>query len=138
MNIKKFALGTLAGAVVNFLLGWLIYGMLTVKFFAANIGSAGNIMKAEPDLVFVFLGNLFTAALFAYIYLKWANIKTFAAGASAGAILGLLIGGGIDLLMYGTSNVYNLTATLADIVLYVVMGAVSGGVIGMVLGMGKD
>lgn len=138
MNIKKFALGALAGGLVNFLLGWLVYGMLAAIFFEANVGSAGNVMKTEPDLVFIFLGNLFTGALISYIYLKWANIRTFAAGATAGLVIGFLMGSGTDLLMYGTSNINNLTATLVDIVIYAGMGAICGGVVGWVLGMGKD
>ena len=45
---------------------------------------------------------------------------------------------GIDLIMYGTTNISNLTATLVDPIVSAIMGAISGGLIGWVLGYGRS
>ena len=134
MNIKKLLLGSIAGGIATFLSGWLIYGILLADFFTKNVGSATGVTKNPPDFLWLGLGNIFLSALVTYIFLKWANIQTFAEGAMAGAVIGLLMGLGIDFSLYGTSNMSNLTAAIVDGLLTGVQGAVSGAVVGWVLG----
>ena len=40
MNLKKLLLGGIAGGIVFFLLGWLIYGKLLMGFMTAHPGLA--------------------------------------------------------------------------------------------------
>lgn len=136
MDAKKRILATLAGFVVFFMLGWLLYGFLLMDFFAANSGSATGTMREETDMVWwaLILGNLFQAYLLVYIFGKWANITTFGGGFSAGLIIGLILGFAVNLSWYGTMNLSNLTATLVDPFVSGVMMAITGGVIGWVLG----
>ncbi len=136
MDTKKRILATLAGFVVFFLLGWLLYGMLLVDFFNANQGTATGVMRAETEMVWwaLIVGNLMQAYLLVYIFGNWANITSFGGGFKAGLIIGLIIGYGVDLTMYGTTNIMNLTASLVDPVVIAVMMGISGGVIGTVLG----
>ena len=138
MNTKSFLFGTISGAVAFFLVGYLFYGFILVDFFEANQGSATGVMKEQPDMVLLFLGEIAWGAMFTYIFLQWANIRTFATGAKAGAILGFLIGLGFNLISVGTANVMNLTGALVDSVVQLVMGAVAGGLIGLVLGKVSD
>jgi hypothetical protein len=138
MNTNKFLLGTLAGGVALFILGYLVWGMALMGFMESNAGSATGVMKTDMVWWSLILGNLFWGALLSYIFLKWAGISTFAGGASAGAVLGLLISGGIDFIMYGTSNLMNLTAVIVDIIANIVVMAIVGGVVGLVLGSGKS
>ncbi len=136
MDAKKRIMATLAGFVVFFLLGWLLYGMLLMDFFMSNSGSATGVMRSDTEMVWwsLALGNLLQAYLLVYIFSKWANITTFGAGLQAGAVIGLILGYGYDLTMYGTSNISNLTSTLVDPLVVAVMMGLTGGVIGMVLG----
>ena len=138
MDMKKFLMGTIAGGVSYFFLGYLIYGMALTDFMAAHSGSASGVMRADMDLQFwsIALGNLLTAALLTMIFLRWANVSSFGGGASAGASIGILMAAGIDFTMYGTSNVMDLTAVCVDIVAATIMTGIVGGVIGAVLGMG--
>ena len=136
MDAKKRIMATLAGFVVFFFMGFLLYGMLLMDFFMANAGSATGVYREDAEMVWwaLALGNLLQSYLLVYIFSKWANITTFSSGLQAGAMIGLILGLGYDLTMYGTSNISNLTATLVDpLVVAVTMGA-TGGVIGMVLG----
>ena len=61
-----------------------------------------------------------------------------ASGARLGAMFGLLLELGVDLTMYGTTNIANLTATLVDPFVTLVQGAVTGAVIGLVLGWVRE
>lgn len=136
MDAKKRIMATLAGFLVFFLLGWLLYGMLLMDFFAENSGSATGVPREETEMVWwaLVLGNLLQAYLLAYIFGKWANITTFGAGLQGGLMIGLILGFGYDLTLYGTTNISNLTATLVDPFVVGVMMGLSGGVIGWVLG----
>ncbi|MEN6456067.1 MAG: hypothetical protein ABFD10_17585 [Prolixibacteraceae bacterium] len=136
MAIKKILLAGIAGAVVYFLLGWLFYGILLMNFMTENAGSATGVAK-EPMLMWALaLGDLFWGFLLAVIFGCWTNIRTWLAGAKAGAIIGLLMGAGIDLMMYGTSNLYNCTALVVDVIVVIIMTAIVGAVVAAILGSG--
>ncbi len=136
MDAKKRIMATLAGFVVFFFMGFLLYGMLLMDFFMANAGSATGVYREDAEMVWwaLAVGNLLQSYLLVYIFSKWASITTFASGLQAGAMIGLILGLGYDLTMYGTSNISNLTATLVDPLVVAVMMGVTGGVIGLVLG----
>jgi hypothetical protein len=136
MDMKKRMLATLAGFVVFFLLGWILYGMLLMDFLTSNQGAATGVMRADTEMIWwaLAVGNLLQAYLLVYIFGNWANITTFGGGFRAGVIIGLIIGYGYDLTMYGTTHIMNLTATLVDPIVVAVMMGISGGVIGVVLG----
>jgi len=140
MDMKKLLLGTLAGGIVYFLLGYLVYGMLMADFFAGYSSSGAiALMKSEEEMKFypLALGNFAHAALLAYIFLKWANIKSFGEGIMGGAVIGLLMTAGYDLVMYDTMKMMSIVGIGVDIIVYTIMTAIVGGVVGGVLGMGK-
>jgi len=136
MDIKKLLMGGIAGAVAFFLLGWLIYGILLMDFMTAHSGAAGNVGRAEPDFLYLIIGNLASGLLLAYIFIK-GNVNSMGAGIVAGAIIACLMTVGFDCVMYATSTVISKTAMAADVAAATVMGAITGGIVGMVLGMGK-
>ncbi len=139
MDTKKVLLATLAGGVVNFLLGGLIYGMLLKDFYASNVGTATGVMRADeamqqaPLLLGCFLG----AFLFTYIFARWASIRTAASGMAAGAVIGLLMSASYNFTMLGVTNINNTTATIVDSLVGGVFGALIGATVGWVLGYGE-
>ena len=139
MDTKKFLTGTLVGGIAYFFLGYLIYGMALEGFMASHAGTATGVAKSMDEMVWwaLIVGNLSWAAMFSYIFLKWANIKSFGGGASAGAIIGLLMALGFDMVMFATSNVMDMTGMLGDVAAATVMNALAGGAIGAALGMGS-
>lgn len=138
MDIKKLLLGTLAGGFTSFMLGWLFYGILLMDFFQSHAGSATGVAKNPPEFLWLIIGQLVFGFLITYIFLKWAGIRTFVSGAKAGALIGFLIGLGINCIFYATTNITDLTACFTDSIVQLVMMGISGGVIGWVLGMGDD
>ena len=138
MTDKKLAFATLAGASAAFIMEVLLYGVLLADFFAANAGSATGVSREEPSLLIMALGQIPLALLLALFISGWGNNPSMASGARLGAMFGLLLELGVDLTMYGTTNIANLTATLVDPFVTLVQGAVTGAVIGLVLGWVRE
>jgi len=134
MSTKRFVLATLAGGIAVFLVGSLIYGVLTVSFFEANQGSAVGVMRPTPDFVHLFLGQLVFGALLTVVIGKWAGQSDAGAGLRIGAVLGALLGFAMDLTMFGVTNIQNITATLVDPFFVMIQLGIGGAVVGAVLG----
>lgn len=139
MNTQKFLVSGIIGGIVSFFAGYLIYGVLLMDFFAKNAGSATGVMKTPADFAWwaLIAGCIFQGLMLSYIFNKWANINTLSAGASAGAVISLLMTAGFDLIMFATSNMSTLTATCVDIIAGTVMGAIIGAAVGMANGIGS-
>ena len=134
MTSNRFVLAALAGGVVMFLGGGLLYGVVLASFFAANVGSAVGVMRDPPDYVHLALGQMVLGVYLAVVMDKWAGVGGVAAGLKIGAISGLLIALGYDLTLFGTSNMANITSTLVDPLVFMVQSACAGATIGAVLG----
>ena len=134
MDIKKLLIGGIAGGVVFFLLGWLVYGILLMDFMANHTGTAGNVARAEPDFLYLIIGNLVIGFLITYIFLK-ANVNTLISGIFTGGILGLLMSVGFDCINYATTTTMSKTGMAADVVATTVMSAITGGIIAILIGL---
>ena len=128
---QRFAVGTVAGGLVLFFVGYLFFGLLLVDFFAANAGSATGVMRDPPSFAALALGQLAWGAVLTLI-LSWRGVSTFLDGAKTGALVGLLFFLGIDLTMYATTNINNLVASLVDAVVAAALFAIAGGAIAAV------
>jgi len=128
----------LAGGVANFLLGWLVWGVLLAGFMAKNAGSATGVAKDPPEFWAIGLSSLAFGLLFALIYSRWAGIRTFTSGLLAGATIGALIAISFDFMMLATTNITTMNAVFVDILASTAVAAVVGGVVGWVLGTGKE
>jgi hypothetical protein len=137
MDIKKFVFGTLAGGVAYFLLGFLVYALLLEDFYAGH--TVSGITKTDEQMKYYPLafGNFAHAALLAYVFLKWANIKNFGEGLQGGAIIGFFMTAGFNLISYDTARIMSAVGTVTDIFVYTAISAIVGGVVGAVVGMGN-
>lgn len=133
----KVILAGIAGAVVAFLLGWLLWGVLAMDFMMANTTHYEGLMKEMPNLFLIFLSNLIWGLFVAYVFDRWASISTFTGGMVGGLIIALPISLMFDLYFLAGMNLYNVQAVVVDVLLNTVVGVVIGGVIGWVLGTGK-
>ncbi len=133
MNTKRIVIGTLAGGITMFLLGYLIWSLIFADFFAANAGSATGVTR-EPFLVWaIVLGTFSLAALVTLAVESQAGTSTILDGFKIGAIVGFLVWFGVDFIHYGVSNLSNLTATIVDPLLEAVRTGIGGAVIVAVL-----
>lgn len=127
MKIKNFVISGVVGGIVNFLLGWLFYGMLFKDFFPQD--------ETTMRLEFIFFGCLVYGLFIAYIFTKWAGITHASTGAKAGAIIGFFYSLTVNFFMlsepkYGVS--YEMM--IIDLAISIVSAAIIGAVIALVNG----
>jgi hypothetical protein len=137
MKTNKILPGGIAGAVVFFLLGWVIYGILLKDFMAANYNQ--SVSRPMEDMVWwaLILSNLGYGFLLSFV-LSWSNTTSAITGARLGGIIGFLLALSVDLGFYAMSTyISNVTAILVDIIVYIVMSAIAGAVVAWVMGMVK-
>ncbi len=128
MNAKKFLVSGVVGGIVNFLLGWLFYGILFESQFPVQEGEVMN-------LTMIALGCLVGGLFIAYIFTKWAHISNWATGLQAGAIIGLFLALYYDFYDNATKTNADIDwQTMGlDIILTVVMTAVTATVIAIII-----
>ncbi len=123
MNTKKIIFGGIAGGIINFLLGWVFYGMLFTEQFPAS---------ENMNIVLIFLGCITFGFMLSYIYAKWANINTLNGGLMAGVIMGLFLGLWSNFFQHAMSDEPNIQLMLLDVGISIASGAISGAGIGFV------
>jgi hypothetical protein len=136
--LARLAAATVAGGAAFFLLGFIIYGLILDPYVMKPHMNpdALKLMRETPMWIPLILANLVSAFLLAYIFDKWATIRTFAGGAIGGATVMFLIALSFQLMFLAFMRITdNMTPVIADIAGSTVMGALGGGVIGAVLGM---
>ena len=128
MNIKRFLASAVAGGITDFLLGWLLYGILLTSYFPEG---------EDMNLLFIFLGCLTFGVFISYVWNKWAGITTFMTGLQAGAVVGLILGIYGNFFMHSNGDP-NMTQFALDVVVTTIIGGAVGGVVGVVNGAIKD
>lgn len=135
--VTRILAATVAGGIAFFILGFVIYGLLLDPMvMKPNMNTFAGLTKDPPDWIPLILANFANALLLAFIFDKWAAIRTFVGGAKGGAIVMFLIALTIQLFFAAFMNLSkNYIPAAADIIGSTVLGAIGGGVIGQVLGM---
>jgi hypothetical protein len=129
---KRLIIGSLVGAVAVYALGFLIWGMIFTDFFADNTGSATGVPREAPIIWAALLGSLLYAAMLT-LALQSRGATAPLDALKIGGIVGLLLWGTADFILFANFNLNNLTATIADTVLEGVRGGVAGTIIAFVL-----
>lgn len=127
MKIKNFLVSGLVGGIVYYLLGWLFYGILFSNFFP------------QPEenmqmMILILLGCLTYGFFLAYVFLKWAQIITAAAGVKAGAIIGLWLGLFFNFFNMAMNSEFTYELFAMELVITIVSSAIVGAVIGAING----
>ncbi|MEN8856722.1 MAG: hypothetical protein ABF260_01470 [Flavobacteriaceae bacterium] len=127
MNTKNFLISGLAAFVVNFLLGWLFYGILFQDLYPN---------QGEENMIFIALGCLFFGFVIAYVFTVVASIKSASEGFKVGAIFGLLNSLVMNFFMYATlePNYQNIAI---DVAISIVMVGIMGALVGVINGKMK-
>ncbi len=135
MNMKIIR-GTLFGGIAYFLMGWLVWGILLMDFYAANFNQCSSRPEMEMIWWAMIVSNL-TIALLLTLFLKWSGAKGIVDGLKTGALFGFLFSLSLDLGYYSMTTMFNnFTAIIVDVVVNTVVMAILGLVI--VLTWGKE
>ena len=127
MKIKTFIIAGLVGGVVDWLLGWLFYGIIFAdKFPQPN--------EDSHAMLFITFGCFSFGFFISYIFNKWAQITTLVTGAKAGAIIGLFMG--LIANFFGAAEAAQVDYEIfaIDMLISILMAAAVGAVVGLVNG----
>lgn len=133
MNVKRLTIGSITGLVALYIVGMVFWQMVFADFFAANSGSAEGVDREQPILWAAVLGTLFYAVLVTLMLEARSSAASIVDGIKTGAVVGFLLWGTADFILFGYTNLSNLTATIADSVLEGVRGGLGGAAIAAVL-----
>lgn len=124
MNLKNFFIAGIVGGIVDFLLGWVFYGMIFKDLYPQN---------ENTNLTFIFFGCMTFGFLISYIFVRWAGITNAVTGLKAGAIIGLLMGSSMNFFMYSGMPL-NTQNMITDIAISVILGACVAAAVAVVNG----
>lgn len=118
---KNLLFSGIAGTIVYYLLGWLVYGFLFPELATGDESPLG-----------IFLGCLFYSFIYAVIFTRWASIATFKTGFYAAFTLGLLYA--LCWYSFAFNGHYEVMDFIREILIGSLMTAFMGGTVGFVNG----
>lgn len=125
MLSKSIFTGTLVGFIFLFFSGWIFYDSLATDFLSQHYVNMPAMMAAEMN--YIALGILVEAYVLSVIYSKWAKGNyNLQSGFKFGALLGLFVGLGINMVTLGTLELIDLQGSLVDAVWNVVYFGIAG------------
>jgi hypothetical protein len=129
MNTSKFFIGGIAGGVIFFLLGYLVYGILLANYMQSFVP---GVDRSMDTLVFwaLIIGNLLFGFAISYAVNR-AGASVFS-GLATGFVIGFLFSSGFDFTMYATTHSISLHQVAADVTAFTVISAVAGAVVGAI------
>ena len=129
---KRLIIGSVVGAAVLYALGIVLWGMLFAEFFFDNTGSATGVPREQAILWAAIVGALLYGA-FLTLALGSRGATAVMDASMVGAVVGLLLWGTADFILFANFNLNNLSATIADTVLEGVRAGIAGAIIALVL-----
>ena len=127
MNTKTFVIAGLIGGIVDWLLGWLFYGILLADYFPQPA-------ESTKTMVCILAGCLTFGFFISYIYNRWAQISTASTGAKAGAIIGFFMGLNASLFNMALVKGVTYERFALDLLVSIVLAAIVGAAVGFING----
>jgi hypothetical protein len=128
---KSTLIAGLGGAILLYLLNFLLYGMSgMMDGYATEAGAAIGRSDADMMHIHLALGHVIIGLALAHIYSKWARgTHNFMHGFQLGAWVGVAFGLGMNLIWYATADFSSLTGHLIDSVWAIISYGIACGVI---------
>ncbi len=131
MNVKNFIVGGIVGGIVDFLMGWLIWGILLKETFPAPEGSG------PENIMFIFLGCMSFGFMLSYIFAQGETVLK--------CVPGIKFAVGVALFMSLANNFFgnmykdtiDVKMVAIDVVASLVVAAVVGAAIAVTNGKMK-
>jgi hypothetical protein len=130
MNVKNFIIGGIVGGIVDFFLGWLIYGILLKDTFPSEDG-------AKENMLFVFLGCMSFGFLLSYVFAQSQGISKCVPGIKLAAGIALFMTLSTNFFMSMTKETIDVKLLIIDVVASMVLASFVGAVIAVVNGKMK-
>ena len=127
MFSKTNLISGIVTALWGFFGGYLLWGVLTAPFLDSHLGSAIGVGKTTPEFLLLALGCLISGIVFSFFYSNYANGEhTISKGLNFGLLMGIYVGVGHGLINHATSNILDMTGTLANMLIYIVFLVIMG------------
>lgn len=135
----RVAIAAIAGALLLSVLNAVTYGLIIPDAVEANRIAYEGLVKDPPDPIPYFLYGLLWMSLLAYAFEYWANIRSFARGAVAGAVYWGAIVLGLNLNSVAHFNLLENFFVIVPMKVAgaAIVGALVGGVMAAILGWGN-
>ncbi len=134
MSLKKFLLATLASAIAMMILAGLWHRIIMVDFYNEN----STIVRVEPLIHFIALGQLVLAMLMAYVYPRGASHDSPVSGVMRfGAVMGIIYVLPHGLVLHGVQGDSTAALVLVDAIWHVVEQGAGGVAIALVYASGS-
>lgn len=132
MNVKNFIVGGIVGGIVDFLLGWVVYGMLLKDTFPKSPcdGPAEN-------MLFIFLGCMSFGFLISWVFSQGEGISNVGAGIKTALGIAVFMSLCSWFFMNMTQETIDVKLMAIDIVAGMVLATGVGAVVAMVNGKMK-
>ncbi|WP_299556171.1 DUF1761 family protein [Seonamhaeicola sp.] len=127
MKTKNFLVAGIAGGIVDYLLGWLFYGIVFKDSFPQP-------EESSQTMIFILLGCLTFGLFISYIYNQWAQISTLATGAKAGIVIGIFMGLITNFFRIAMTPETTFQLAALDVGISIVLATVVGAVVGLING----
>ncbi|MGA2667889.1 MAG: hypothetical protein ABSF32_03120 [Ignavibacteria bacterium] len=131
----KLIISTIVGAIIFFVLGWILYGMIFMNFFRVHYGA---IMRSPDDYKMwaILVANVLEAFFLAWIYPKgYKGGSPAGEGFKFGFYIGLLMAVPYVFYTWAEFPITYVTA-IVDAIIMFVMVVIVGLVIGLIYGKG--
>ncbi|WP_411274681.1 hypothetical protein [Daejeonella sp.] len=132
MNTKTLISGIVTGIVI-FFVGYLIYGIVMMDYFASTMPVYQGLVKDPMEIWAIGVGNLIYGILLAWS-LNAAGISSASRGASYGAIAFFLYAIATGFIIYGQMNLSTIQSIFVEGLCSAVMMGIGGAVAGWMLG----
>ncbi len=130
MNVKNFIVGGIVGGIVDFLMGWLVWGILLKDTFPQEPGAVEN-------MVHIFLGCMCFGFLISWVFSQGEGISNMAAGIKMAVGIGLFMSLCTNFFMNMTNETMDYKLVAIDVIASMVLSAAVGAVVAMVNGKMK-
>lgn len=128
MGAKRLLIGSVVGAIGVALLGFLIYEVIFGSYFEGQT----LVTSREAPVVWAMILAALAHGLLLTLVIGWANTWSLAGGFKTGAILGLLIWLGADMILFSLTEYSTAAGGFADAALAIVQYGITGAAIAAV------
>ena len=133
MDAKRIAIGTIVGAITLYVVGYVIFDVVTANFYAESLIAVDSAYRDVHQQLLQALGNLSLAALLTRGVVSRPGEPTWLSGLITGAVVGFLVWLGADLTLVSMMNVWNISIVFIDPLFETIHHGIAGAAIGAVL-----